>query len=167
MSSTQPIAGFGSDRYMSWRTKRHGGERRPEYRLPFSIPGIVLCFVGILVFFVQLNNTREGRWSVTPLIGGGIAFFGLQLVSTVCVTYAVESQAFFSPVDGRKAAVFTAFWRQLFAFCAPFYFSDAFTSLGLDGAGGLFASLQILMILPVLLLIFRGLRLREKQLAKL
>ena len=37
------------------------------------------------------------------------------VVATPCVTYAVESQAPLGPLKSRQAAIFTAFWRQLYA----------------------------------------------------
>jgi len=56
------IAGKGSDMWMLWRTKRAHGNREPEMRLPFSLPGFVLALVGILVFGIQLQNTKAGVW---------------------------------------------------------------------------------------------------------
>lgn len=56
------IAGRGSDLWMQWRTKRAQGNREPEMRLPFSLPGFVLALVGILVFGIQLQNTKAGVW---------------------------------------------------------------------------------------------------------
>ena len=44
----EPLAGYGSDLLVSWRTKRAGGERLPEYRLPLAYPGFVLAFVGLI-----------------------------------------------------------------------------------------------------------------------
>lgn len=155
------FAGYGSDVYMAWRAKRNNGERQPEYRLPFALPGFVLCFVGILVFFIQLEHAQAGRWNVTPLVGGAIAFFGLQLITTSCITYCVESQE--KGIPARRAALFVAFWRQIFAFTGPFYFLVAAESLGLEGSGGLWAALQFAFIPVILLLIVYGRRWRQKQ----
>jgi len=159
----EPIAGYGSDKFMQWRTKRANGNREPEFRLPVALPGFFLILIGIVEFFCMLNNTPAGRWNVTPLIGGGIAVFGLQLITTVCLTYAVESQAALGAGAARNAAIFTAFWRQLYAFTAPFYYVQSFESLGLPGAGGLYAALACAMVFPLLACMIFGKKWRRAQ----
>ncbi|KAI5476700.1 hypothetical protein MNV49_007358 [Pseudohyphozyma bogoriensis] len=134
----EPIAGWGSDKFVLWRTRQANGEREPEMRLPFALPGSTLAAVGLIIFGVQLNNTAAGHWSVTPSVGSAIALFGLQIVTTVCFAYAIESQA--GP-DQALVPIFVAFCRQTFAFAAPFYLSDIFTNLGASKAGGLLAAI--------------------------
>lgn len=79
------VAGTGSDLWMLWRTKRANGNREPEFRLPFAIPGVLVAVrevlprrrvsrsqltsasslpqaVGIIIFGVQLQNTQAGHW---------------------------------------------------------------------------------------------------------
>mgnify|MGYP001604740030 CR=1 FL=1 len=43
----EPIAGYGSDKYIAWRTKQAKGQREPEMRLPVALPGFVLSVSGI------------------------------------------------------------------------------------------------------------------------
>lgn len=38
----EPLAGFGSDRFMEWRTRRAQGKREPEMRLPVALPGFII-----------------------------------------------------------------------------------------------------------------------------
>ncbi|KAG8995893.1 hypothetical protein FRB94_008715 [Tulasnella sp. JGI-2019a] len=133
----EPIAGYGSDRFMAWR--RRQGKREPEARLWLGMPGFLLGIVGLVVFGVQLQNTRAaGRWNVTPDIGTAITFFGLQLVSTVAVTYAVESQ---TSDRGQDAALFIGWFRQTVAFTGPFYFNKQYAAMGPARASGLLAGL--------------------------
>ncbi|GJN90621.1 hypothetical protein Rhopal_003633-T1 [Rhodotorula paludigena] len=132
------VAGRGSDLWMAWRTKRANGNREPEMRLPFGLPGFILALVGILVFGIQLQNTESGHWNVTPIIGVGIAIFGLQLVTTVVYAYVVESQP--ASLQGRVPP-FVAAVRQLWAFLAPFYLEDTYADLGNVKASGLLAAL--------------------------
>lgn len=86
-------------------------------------------------------------------VGSAIAIFGQQLVTTVCVTYAIESYL----EETADVSAFIAFLRQLYAFVskyanvfdhtqnmrqtAPFYFPLAFDSFGEAKASGLFAGL--------------------------
>ena len=44
----EQLAGLGSDMLVNYRTKRAGGVRRPDYRLPLAYPGVVLCMVGMI-----------------------------------------------------------------------------------------------------------------------
>lgn len=92
--------------------------------------------------------------------------FGLQLITTVCLTYAVESQASHGPIRARQAAIFVAFWRQIYAFTAPFYFVQAFEGLGFSAAGGLFSALAGAMIFLILATMFMGKRWRMKELTQ-
>ncbi|KAJ7661697.1 major facilitator superfamily domain-containing protein [Mycena rosella] len=135
----EQIAGYGSDVLVNWRTKRAGGRRVPEFRLILATPGFLLAIIGVIIWGIQLQNGVEGKWNVTPDIGSAIAIFGQQLVTTVCVTYAIESYL----ED-------TATFRQLYAFTAPFYFPIAFDSLGEAKASGLFAGIIGLGMLLVI-----------------
>jgi hypothetical protein len=99
----EQLAGWGSDRLVLWRARRAaaargaGGAadveaaREPEMRLAASYPGFVLATVGLVVWGVQLQNAAPGRWNVTPDVGGGVAYFGLQLVTTPLYAYCLES----------------------------------------------------------------------------
>ncbi|KAK4702034.1 hypothetical protein P7C70_g4191, partial [Phenoliferia sp. Uapishka_3] len=157
----EPIAGYGSDRYMEWRTRRANGGREPEWRLPLAIPGYVLAAVGIIVFGVQLQNTPSGVWSVTvsrrtfppvnrrsshsisseskqPIVGVAIALFGVQIITTVVYTYVVESQP---PALVHNAPLLVVVFRQTFSFTGGFYFNIMFAKLGSSAASGLLAAL--------------------------
>ncbi|KAJ4482144.1 MFS multidrug transporter [Lentinula aciculospora] len=148
----EPIAGYGSDKWMQYRVKKAGGAREPEWRLPFAIPGFLIAIVGLMIFGVQLQNTLGGVWNVTPDVGSGIALFGLQLVTTVCTTYAIESQ----PGYTGQAALMVAFIRQLYAFTGPFYFTLQFDSMGTIHACGLLSGLIAIGMCFVLICIIFG-----------
>ncbi|GAA5867166.1 hypothetical protein JCM8547_006261 [Rhodosporidiobolus lusitaniae] len=132
------IAGKGSDLWMRYRTKRANGNREPEFRLPFALPGYLFGAVGIIVFGIQLQNMTPGHWNVTPVVGVAIAIFGLQLVTTTAYSYALESQP--AHLVGRVAP-FISFVRQIYAFTAPFYLSIPFEEWGDAKAGGMYAAL--------------------------
>ncbi|KAJ3775534.1 MFS multidrug transporter [Lentinula raphanica] len=148
----EPIAGYGSDKWMQYRVKRAGGAREPEWRLPFALPGFIIAIVGLMIFGVQLQNTAAGKWNVTPDVGSGIALFGLQLVTTVCTTYAIESR----PGHTGEAALMVAFVRQMYAFTGPFYFTIQFDSMGTVNACGLLSGLIAIGMCFVLLCMLFG-----------
>lgn len=66
---------------------RHGGVRRPEYRLPaIVIPGVIGP-AGILIFgFCVASKTH---W-IGPAIGNAMQAFGVAAISNVAVTYSLD-----------------------------------------------------------------------------
>ncbi|KAF9066697.1 MFS multidrug transporter [Rhodocollybia butyracea] len=158
----EPIAGFGSDRWMQYRVRKANGQREAEWRLPFSIPGFLIAIIGLMIFGVQLQNTRAGVWNVTPLVGSALSVFGQQIVATVCVTYAIESQPRHTP----QAAILVSLIRQLFAFSGPFYFTAEFEALGTMSAVGLLSGIiAFTMCLTIACMVFgKSWRAREESL---
>ncbi|EIW83038.1 MFS multidrug transporter [Coniophora puteana RWD-64-598 SS2] len=153
------VAGKGSDAFVNWRARKNAsalgtsdGEDptqpvwRPEDRLMLAPPGFILALVGLIVWGVQLQDATVGKWNITPDIGSAIAVFGQQLVTTVCVTYAIESYR----SETADVSVFISLTRQTYAFIAPFYLSVAYTNMGDAKASGLFAALIGLGMLMVL-----------------
>lgn len=84
---------------MIWRTKRAGGNREPEMRLPFGLPGFILGAVGILIFGVQLQNTAAGHWVrlPSPLSGTSTDVFSSRRTSR-------PSSASPSPFSARRSS---------------------------------------------------------------
>ena len=67
---------------------RHGGVRRPEYRLPaIVIPGVIGP-AGILIF--GLCVAHKTHW-IGPAIGNAMQAFGVAAISNVAVTYSLDS----------------------------------------------------------------------------
>lgn len=111
----EQIGGFASDKWM-WQRERKGKRPAPEFRLWLSQIGNLLTICGVVVFFVQLDRTSS-TWSVTPLIGVGIAAAGNQIVTTVMITYAVDCY----PEDAAAIGVFIMLVRQIWGFIGPFW----------------------------------------------
>jgi MFS family permease len=69
-------------------TARHGGVRKPEYRLPaILIPGVIGP-AGILIF--GLCIAHKTHW-IGPAVGNGMQAFGVAAISNVAVTYSLDS----------------------------------------------------------------------------
>ncbi|EIW81744.1 MFS general substrate transporter [Coniophora puteana RWD-64-598 SS2] len=153
------VAGRGSDAFVNWRARRRVAARdqvseadtniegqkesvvepvwHPEDRLMLAPPGFIIAIVGFMIWGVQLQDSTGGKWNVTPDVGSAIALFGLQLITTVCVTYSIESYR----SETSDVSVFISLVRQLYAFVAPFYLSIAYTNLGDIRASGLFSGI--------------------------
>ncbi|KAL4807270.1 major facilitator superfamily domain-containing protein [Aspergillus unguis] len=134
----EQIGGSMSDLWMNRRTRKLQARPEPEYRLWLSYPGIILAIVGVIVFLVCTQQAPEGHWKVSPIIGTAIAAFGNQLVTTVLVTYAVDSY----PQDSGSVGVFITFVRQIWGFIGPFWFPDMFTNVGVAASSGVAAALM-------------------------
>ncbi|KAL4923077.1 major facilitator superfamily domain-containing protein [Aspergillus undulatus] len=147
----EQIGGSMSDMWMNWRTRKLGpGDRpEPEFRLWLSYPGVVLTIVGVIIFLVCTQQSDEGHWQVAPIIGTGIAAFGNQVVTTVLVTYAVDSY----PQDSGSVGVFVTFTRQIWGFIGPFLFPDMFSNVGVAASSGIVAGLMFvfsfLLVIPL------------------
>ena len=91
------FGGIGSDRWMKWRTSRRGGNRVIEDRLWLAYPAILLVIAGLIIWGVCTQQATPGHWVVYPDLGGAIANFGFQIITTVLITYCID-------VDPSRAA---------------------------------------------------------------
>lgn len=74
--------------------KRHAGSNHragkpspaPEDRLWIAQLGFPFEIAGIVIFFLRIAEAKPLHWNITPIIGSGIAAFGMQIVTTVLIT---------------------------------------------------------------------------------
>lgn len=163
--------------------RRIGGRKSnapsPEFRLWLSYGGFLLTIVGLIVFGACFENAKKNQWNVTPIIGIAIAAVGNQIVTTVLVTYAVDSHVEHSGSIGSFVNVVRQTWyvaptfldlsgsfANIFdrAFCGPFFFPDLLTKLGTLGAVGLLAGLIFIVSwVPTAVLQWQGQKWRHDQ----
>ncbi|KAL3480723.1 major facilitator superfamily domain-containing protein [Aspergillus californicus] len=145
----EQIGGTMSDFWMNRRARKTHTRPEPEFRLWLSYPGIILTIVGVIIFLVCTQQASEGHWQVPPIIGTAVAAFGNQLVTTVMITYAVDSY----PQDSGSVGVFITFVRQTWGFIGPFWFPDMFSNVGVAASSGIASALMFvfsfLLIIPV------------------
>ncbi|RDW80931.1 hypothetical protein BP5796_05629 [Coleophoma crateriformis] len=154
----EQIGGPMSDFFMNRRAKVLAARPPPAYRLWSCYLGILTVIAGIVIFMVQLQNTEPLHWNVTPIVGVAIASFGLQIMTTVLITYMVDS----NPSHSSSIGVGVEFVRQAWGFIGPFWFPNMFASLGLPGSAGLMVGIVLLCsMLPVAILQFRGLAVQK------
>lgn len=113
----EQLGGSMSDAWMAQRAKRIRTRPEPEFRLWLSYIGFILTIVGLIVFLVTTEQAPKGHWVVSPVVGAAIAAFGNQVVTTVLVTYAVDSL----PHEAASVGVFITFVRQIWGFIGPFW----------------------------------------------
>ncbi|KAL1304083.1 hypothetical protein AAFC00_000518 [Neodothiora populina] len=159
----EQLGGALSDYWM----KRHGRQINaapaPEYRLWLSYGGFALTICGLVVFLVQTAHATHGHWNVTPIVGVGIAAAGNQIVTTVLVTYAIDSH----PEQSNNIGVFVNVVRQTWGFLGPFWLPDMFATVGTAGSAGVVVAMIIgVSVIPTIYLHCRGERWRDAKRAR-
>lgn len=129
------LAGPLSDRWMKFCFKKRGGKRIIADRLWISYYGFLCVIVGLIIWGVYLFKAERGHWIITPLIGAAIAAAGNNIVTTVLIVYAIDT----NPEKAADTGLFLSVIRMTFGFIGPFYFTDMFAKLNLAGASGLMA----------------------------
>jgi hypothetical protein len=148
----EQFGGRISDLWMNKRAQKLGRRPPPEYRLWLSYVGFLLAMVGLILFSVRLQQATTGKWNITPIIGIAISAVGNQIVTTVLVTYAIDSYVEHSSSIG----VFINVVRSTWAFLGPFWFPDMEETLGSSGSGGLMAGMIFLIsVVPIACLQWR------------
>ncbi|KAJ5620147.1 major facilitator superfamily domain-containing protein [Penicillium lagena] len=126
----------------------------PERRLWLSYPGFILTTVGIAIFCVTLDEATPLHWTIKPIIGIAIGGFGVQIVTTICITYCSDCHP---EIRSSALGVAINFVRCTWGFIGPFWFPYMFDSCGLRGSVGLMAGIIVVFsILPVAVVQFVG-----------
>lgn len=84
----EQLSGPLSDWFLNSLDRKKGGHR-PADRLWLSYIGFGTVITGLLVWGFQLDKATE--WNVTPCIGAAIASFGNQIITTILISFAVDS----------------------------------------------------------------------------
>ncbi|KAH6896737.1 putative MFS transporter [Thelonectria olida] len=146
------IGGVISDKLQSRKRKQLKRDPPAEHRLWGSYFGFAMVVIGLLVFTIQLEHAKDGHWNVTPLVGIVFAGLGNQIITTILVTYAVDS----CPSEADDIGVLVNFVRYGWGFIGPFWFPNMFESLGLIASGGLMTGIVVVFsVCPVIWLQMR------------
>lgn len=88
-------AGPFSDWVSTRATKKNGGVREPEMRLPAMIPYVVIMLLGNII--VSVGYQKHWPWEVIVVIGFACAGIQVAALPAIVSTYAVDS---YKPVAG-------------------------------------------------------------------
>lgn len=127
--------------------------RRPsESRLWISYIGFSCVIIGLLVYGFILQ--RDEHWTVVPNIGMAIAASGLQMVSSISIAFAIDT----NPRLASDISLFVTLVRQVLGFVGPFYFPPMIDNprLGIRGCYGILASIVFALgFIPTILIHIR------------
>ena len=134
----EQIGGWVSDLWMKYCHFKNS-DKTIEDRLWLSYPGFIIAIVGLIIYGVLLGNITDSTWRFGPLVGLCLASFGLQIITTILVTYAIDSNA----ANASNIALFITVIRQVFGFVGPFYFPVMLENpdLGIKSTYGILAAL--------------------------
>ena len=148
-------AGPVSDHILLLYTRSHGGVSRPEARLQATWPGAFLIPAGVAIEGACFQY--KTHWA-GPVMGIGIAAFGLQIISTNIFAYVTDC---YKPQSAEISTLLN-FGRQTFSFTLGFYmipFAEA-TTFGI--AWGVFAVIEAVLYVGIVALMLRGRLWRER-----
>jgi len=94
--------GWLSDWFAARLTKRNGGVREPEMRLPTLIPFVLVMLLGN--FVVAFGMQYKWPWEAVVLIGFTCAGLQVAAIPAIATTYAVDS---YKPVAGSIMVTIT------------------------------------------------------------
>ncbi|KAF3044326.1 hypothetical protein E8E12_008014 [Didymella heteroderae] len=114
-----------SDWVAARATRKNGGVREPEMRLPAMIPYVVVMFLGNIV--VAVGYERKWPWEAIVIIGYTCAGIQVAALPGIVSTYAVDS---YKPVAGSLFVAITVnknLWGYGFGkFITPWSIEDGF-----------------------------------------
>ncbi|GAB7351598.1 hypothetical protein MBLNU459_g2219t1 [Dothideomycetes sp. NU459] len=137
--------------------RRLGGvEPEPEIRLKAIWTGEILVPVGLLIYGFCI---QYGTPWIAPLLGMGIACFGLQVVTVTSYTYALDCYR----NEGSEVSLLFNFVRQEIGMTFAFYVLPMCKKIGYQWTFLFFAlCFGVLAFIPILTLMFRGTRIRQR-----
>ncbi|RLL97715.1 hypothetical protein CFD26_106683 [Aspergillus turcosus] len=149
------MAGPISDRALRHANRRHGGSADSESRLQATLPGAFFLPVGVVIEGVCLQY--KTHWA-GPMMGIGIASFGLQIVSTPIFAYLTDC---YKP-QSTELSTLLNFGRLLFSFTLGFYMIPFASATTFGIAWGVIAAINFALFSGILLLMWKGATWRRK-----
>lgn len=153
-------SGFGiifggplSDAIANALTKRNGGLREPEFRLPALTIGLVTTPVSLALYGTSLQHAWH--WTI-PTIAMGLLNFSIAQATNVSLVYIVDS---YRPIAGETVVTQLAL-KSAFGFLLSFYTNPWIDRVGYQDAFGTMAGIAgfVLMFWVVFYVWGKGIR---------
>ncbi|TLS26026.1 hypothetical protein PpBr36_07726 [Pyricularia pennisetigena] len=135
-------------------TRRNGGVREPEMRLPAMIPPLITTPLALILFGVGIEQRLH--W-MCPTIGLGLLNFSITSATNVCLVYVIDA---YRPVAGEITLAVMGF-KSIFGFLLSFYTNPWVDDSGFMDAYGSMAGIAAFVILGWIPLYFWGSRIRK------
>ncbi|KAI1733987.1 MFS general substrate transporter [Xylaria scruposa] len=147
-------AGWFTDRLIYLHAKRHNGERPPEARLD-ALWLVLLLPIGTIIDGICISHSETSSW-VGNAFGMAIANIGFQVATTVVYAYCTDC---YKPQSVEISAVIN-FFRNIFSGLLSFYALPLAYKIGFQYAWLVFAFINIILLLPLAVLRWKGQQIR-------
>ncbi|KAI1844279.1 hypothetical protein JX265_007882 [Neoarthrinium moseri] len=135
-----PAGGHLADMTADYFTKRNGGIRDPEMRLPAMMLSLVTAPLALVLFGVGIE--KQLHW-ICPTIGLGLLNFSISQGTNVCLVYVIDA---YRPVAGEITLAVMGF-KSLFGFLLSFYTNPWVEASGYLNAYGAMAGIAAIVML--------------------
>ncbi|KXX74924.1 Protein HOL1 [Madurella mycetomatis] len=149
-----PAGGTFGDQVADWFTRRNGGIRDPEMRLPAMIPSLITAPLGLILFGVGVEHKLH--W-ICSTIGIGFLSFAIVQGTNVALVYLIDA---YRPIAGEITLTVMGF-KSLFGFLLSFYTNTWVTQSGYQNAYGTMAAISAAVLLGWIPLYFWGKKIRH------
>ncbi|QPC71685.1 hypothetical protein HYE68_002437 [Fusarium pseudograminearum] len=117
------ISGATSDPLVNYLTKKNGGERKPEYRLPLMAAACLIVPAGLFIF--GWTAEKRTHW-IVPIIGTSFLGLGMIIVFMCISVYLVDAYIEYA----ASAIAASTVLRSLFGALLPLAGGSMYKSLG-------------------------------------
>ncbi|EEU46022.1 uncharacterized protein NECHADRAFT_79109 [Fusarium vanettenii 77-13-4] len=148
-----PAGGHLGDVVADYFTKRNGGIREPEMRLPVMALSLVTTPLSLTLYGVGIHH--QLHW-IVPTIGLGLLNFSVTQASCVCLVYVIDA---YRPVAGEVSLAVLGF-KALFGFLLSFYTNPWINNSGYQIAYGTMAGIAAAILILWIPLYIWGKRIR-------
>ncbi|KAI8952107.1 major facilitator superfamily domain-containing protein [Xylaria longipes] len=143
------------DMVADWFTRRNGGIRAPEMRLPAMSISLIATPLSLILYGVGIQNKLH--W-ICPTIGLGLLHFSITQATNICLVYVIDA---YRPIAGEITLTVLGF-KSLFGFLLSFYTNPWIKEVGYLNAYGTMAAISAAILLFWIPLYFWGNLLRHR-----
>ncbi|KAI1279918.1 major facilitator superfamily domain-containing protein [Xylaria sp. FL0933] len=136
-------------------TRRNGGIRDPEMRLPTIALSLVTTPLALILYGVGIQ--KRLHW-ICPTIGLGLLNFSITQAGNICLVYVIDS---YRPIAGEITLTVLGF-KSLFGFLLSFYTNPWVDEAGYMNAFGAMGAISAAVLLFWIPLYFWGSSLRHR-----
>ncbi|KAL0938790.1 uncharacterized protein CTRU02_205400 [Colletotrichum truncatum] len=129
-----PAGGHLGDKIADWFTRRNGGIRYPEMRLPGMVISMITTPLALVLYGVGIEN--QLHW-ICPTIGLGLLTFSISQGTNISLVYVIDA---YRPVAGEITLAVMGF-KSLFGFLLSFYTNTWVEDAGYVNAFGAMAGI--------------------------
>ncbi|POR39623.1 Putative MFS-type transporter [Tolypocladium paradoxum] len=149
-----PAGGQLGDKIADYLTKRNGGIREPEMRLPAIMLSCITSPLALILFGVGIQHRLH--W-ICPTIGLGLLNFSITQATNICLVYVIDA---YRPVAGEITLAVMGF-KSLFGFLLSFYTNPWINESGYQNAYGAMAGISAGVLIMWIPLYFCGKKVRH------